>query len=280
MFNPFAPTVAPAAPHTRPLKGAVAAGTMARAAWEGARTGQAGATQLASLSPSLLQDLMRFSPSLPGDASLDLLAVLAAAVRHSRAVRVLLAAHPRQIPTALTLFPQVGLAHCTVPVTVLLAQPDTDWRVQRVEPATTPARAASGATPPGLASPTHPSTRAEAAALRLADTHLYTPLPQLLWQMAALGARDTLLPELAGVAAYRVAPASDLRGLDMSPPWAAAVARLRHHTTNLRDIAAWPGMNPARAKRLLNGLYLQTALVVSRSHPAATNSDWVNPLAA
>ncbi len=279
MFNSFAPTVAPAAPHTRPLKGAVAAGTMARGAWEGARTSRAGATQLASLSPSLLQDLMRFSPDLPADASLDVLAVLAAAMRHSRAVRVLLAAHPRQIPTALTLFPQVGLAHCTVPVTVLLAQPDTDWRVQRVEPATTPARAA--ATPPAHA-PASPIVGAgtSAAVHRLADTHLYTPLPQLLWQMAALGARDTLLPEIDGIAAYRVAPAADLRGLDMSPPWAAAVARLRQHTTNLRDIAAWPGMNPARAKRLLNGLYLQTALVVSRSHPAATNADWVSPLAA
>lgn len=279
MFNPFAPTVAPAAPHTRPLKGAVAAGTMARGAWEGARNGRAGSTQLAALSPSLLQDLMRFSPSLQADAGLDLLAVLAAAVRHSRAVRVLLAGHPRQIPTALTLFPQVGLAHCTVPVTVLLAQPDTDWRVQRVEPATTPAQAAAVPSPQGAAGSAH-AAGTPAGALRLADTHLYTPLPQLLWQMAALGARDTLLPEIAGVAAYRVAPAADLRGLDMSTPWAAAVARLRHYTTNLRDIAAWPGMNAARAQRLLNGLYLQTALVVSRSHPAATNADWVNPLAA
>ncbi len=259
MFNRFAPTVAPAAPHTRPLKGAVAAGTMARGAWEGARNGRAGATQLASLSPSLLQDLLRFSEELESDASLDLLAVLAAALRHSRAVRVLLAAHPRQIPTALTLFPQVGLAHCTVPVTVLLARPDTDWRVQRVEPAT--AKAGPGATD-------------------LAETHLYTPLPQLLWQLASLGSRDTLLPEIAGVAAYRVAPAADLNGLDMSPPWAATINRLRHETTNLRAIASWPGMNPSRAQRLLNGLYLQTALVVSRSHPAATNADWVNPLAA
>jgi hypothetical protein len=30
----------------------------------------------------------------------------------------------------------------------------------------------------------------------------------------------------------------------------------------------------ARATRLLNGLYLQTGLMISRTHPAATNEGW------
>ena len=38
---------------------------------------------------------------------------------------------------------------------------------------------------------------------------------------------------------------------------------------SLRDIAAWPGMSTDRACRLLNGLYLTSALMVMRSHPAA-----------
>jgi hypothetical protein len=37
----------------------------------------------------------------------------------------------------------------------------------------------------------------------------------------------------------------------------------------LREIAAWPGFDPDRAQRLLNGLYLQAALMISRTHPGA-----------
>ena len=39
---------------------------------------------------------------------------------------------------------------------------------------------------------------------------------------------------------------------------------------NLRDMAEWPGFDRPRAMRLLNALYLQAGLIVSRSHPAAT----------
>ena len=33
-------------------------------------------------------------------------------------------------------------------------------------------------------------------------------------------------------------------------------------------------MGPQRAMRLLNALYLQSGLIVSRTHPAATNDGW------
>jgi hypothetical protein len=52
------------------------------------------------------------------------------------------------------------------------------------------------------------------------------------------------------------------------------VARLKRDTTNLREMAQWPGFDPERAMRLLNGLYLQGGLMVSRTHPAATNEGW------
>jgi hypothetical protein len=52
------------------------------------------------------------------------------------------------------------------------------------------------------------------------------------------------------------------------------VVRLKRATTNLREIADWPGFDRARATRLLNALYLQSGLMVSRTHPAATNEGW------
>ena len=39
-------------------------------------------------------------------------------------------------------------------------------------------------------------------------------------------------------------------------------------------MAEWPGLNRARAMRLLNALYLQGGLIVSRTHPVASNESW------
>jgi hypothetical protein len=88
------------------------------------------------------------------------------------------------------------------------------------------------------------------------------------------GARDELLPEIAGQAAYRVAPGAHLDGLELGGALAAAVERLRRHTTSLREMADWPGLDRTRAARLLNALYLMAGLIVSRTHPAATNEGW------
>jgi len=49
----------------------------------------------------------------------------------------------------------------------------------------------------------------------------------------------------------------------------SAVERLRRESVSLRDIASWPGMNAERAARLVNGLYLTSDLIVTRSHHAA-----------
>jgi hypothetical protein len=92
--------------------------------------------------------------------------------------------------------------------------------------------------------------------------------------VALAGARGDLLPEVAGQAAYRVAPGASLAGLYMAPPLRDAINRLRGNTHGLSDIAAWPHIGPGRARRLVNALYLQSALIVSRTHPAATNEGW------
>jgi hypothetical protein len=204
----------------------------------------AGHTRLASLNPSLLLDLQNLGPSAGTrtgrSEGLDLMAVLAAALRHNRALQLHLELDHRVVPLAV--WPQAGVVHSPLDREQLLALRLTDLRVLHVTPAPV-APPAAGTVP--------------------------SPLNVLLWELALRGARGTLLAPIAGPAVYRVAPGADLQALALSGTLAAAVASLRQGSRPMRDIASWPGFDTDRAARLLNGLYLQTALIVSRSHPAA-----------
>ncbi len=211
--------------------------------------------RLSSLSPSMVEDLMRFeSQGRPGE-TLEVLEVMAACVRHARNLLIHLQDEARVVP--LTVFPSERLVHCPVPMQQLLDSRLTDLQVLHVEPAVRQ--------PPG-----HPVTSL------VGDAEEHAPLGPLLWELALRGSREDLLPEIAGQAAYRIAPGVDLRGLQLGGSLAAAVYRLARQTTNLREICDWPGFDRARAMRMLNGLYLQAGLMVSRSHPAATNEGWFN----
>ena len=106
----------------------------------------------------------------------------------------------------------------------------------------------------------------------VAESHRYHALAPLLWALAVHGPRATLLPEIAGPAVYRTAPGLDLRGLDLRGPLQHGVYRLRETAVPLRTIASWPGFNEELAVRLLNGLYLQSGLIVSRTHPSALSA--------
>jgi hypothetical protein len=207
-------------------------------------------TRLPSLSPSLLQDLERFERD--GRQS-EVLEVLAASLRHGQALCVHLQWQDRVVP--LTVFPPQGLVHCPVPMAQFLEGRLAELQVMQVEPA--------ALRPPGDAEPA-----------LVGEHSAYAALAPLLWAISMRGARDELLPEIAGQAAYRVAPGAHLDGLELSGALAAAVERLRRHTTNLRDLADWPGMDRTRSARLLNALYLMAGLIVSRTHPAATNEGW------
>jgi hypothetical protein len=112
----------------------------------------------------------------------------------------------------------------------------------------------------------------------IGELRLHSPLGPLLWELAMRGARKELLPEIAGPAVYRVAPGLELGALQMSGALLAAVYRLRHEGSNLRDMAEWPGFDRERAARLLNALYLQAGLMVSRSHPDAVGESWFGGL--
>lgn len=207
-------------------------------------------SRLSLLSPSLMSDLVRFERD--GQQS-EVLEVLAASMRHVKALTVHLQQGDRVVP--LTMFPQEKLAYTPLPMTQFLSSRLTELRVLQVEPAML--------RPPGWPD-----------RLLVGDPQRYAPLGPVLWHMALRGARDTLLPEIAGVAAYRVVPSGDLAGIRLKGALAAAVERLRRQTTNLKDLAAWPGLDRERACRLLNGLYLHALLIVSRTHPAATNDGW------
>lgn len=225
----------------------------------GAPAVEAGSTQLSALNPSLLQDLLRFGPQ--GRApepearpeGLDPLEVLAAALRHARTLLVHLQLDYRVIP--LTVLPVSRELLCPVPLPLLLGLRLPELRVIRVEPAPSPSPSASAP----------PSSKPDTGELKP------QPLGPLLWELALRGARGKLLPEIAGIASYRVSPGADLANIDLSGSLSHAVMRLRLQTVPLREIAAWPGFDSDRAQRLLNALYLLSALIVSRSHPGAVS---------
>jgi hypothetical protein len=106
------------------------------------------------------------------------------------------------------------------------------------------------------------------------EPHLYQPLGPVAWELAMRGSREQLLPEIGGPAAYRVALGTNLREVVLTGVVQAAVGRLHRHSASLREMAEWPGLNRARAMRLLNALYLQGGLIVSRTHPVASNESW------
>ncbi len=206
---------------------------------------------LSSLSPSLMVDLQRFEQN---GRQTEVLDVLAACVRHGRSLSIHLECDGRVVP--LTIFPVKRLAHCPLPMTQFLQMRLTDLTVLHVEPGS-------------LSIPGDDGFAATTDALSL-----FAPLGTLTWELALRGRRGDLLPEIAGNAAYRIPPGVDLRGLQLSGSLAAAVHRMKRQTTNLRDMTTWAGFDRERAMRLLNALYLQAGLMVTRTHPAATNDGW------
>lgn len=219
-----------------------------------ARLGKAesAASRLSTLSPSLLLDLMRFEQE---GAQSGVLEVLAACIRHGRNLLVHLQAATKVVP--LTVFPVAHLVHCPLAMEELLALPLDELSVLQVE--------RSLLRPPG-----------DDVRALVGEPRHYSALGPVLWELALRGARSELLPEIAGPAAYRISPGLNLRLLDLSGSLGAAVARLKRDTSNLREISMWPGFDRERAMRMLNGLYLQAGLMVSRTHPAATNEGWFN----
>jgi hypothetical protein len=212
--------------------------------------------QLASLSPSLMADLGHGATHQQRTEPLD---VLAACVRHAQPVTVHMQCGERAVP--LTLFPHDRLLHCPIPIDMLMTQREPELQVIHIEPAllALPGEAMGARGRPG------PDALGDLC---------FHPLGAVLWALALHGARHELLPEIIGPAVYRVTYGLAMGDTAMSGTLLSAVYRLRRESARLRDIAAWPGFDRDRAARLLNGLYLQSGLIVSRSHPDALRDSW------
>ena len=220
-----------------------------------AESTQGGASsRISQLSPSLQADLVRFEQD---GGSSEAIEVIAACIRHAKRVAIQLQCGERLVP--LTIFPQERLVHCPLPMTELIERHVPSMRVLQVEPALL--------VPPG-----------DEPRSLIGDAHLHHPLAPLVWELAMRGPRRELLPEIGGPAVYRVAPGLDLAGLPTSGAMRAAIDRLRRHACNLTEIATWPALDRERASRLLNALYLQAGLMVSRSHPDAVRDSWFGGL--
>lgn len=210
-------------------------------------------SRFASLTPSLLADLDRFVDE-PGGP--ELLEVMAACLRHSQNLALHVKRGEHVLP--LTVFPRERVFHCPIPLSELLESRFDELHLLQCE--------AAVMRPPG--------DENQALAAPAANCH---PVGPLLWQLALRGPRMVPLPEIAGPAVYRVTPdlalPATLRGA-LGP----AVQRLREEPVSLRALSNWPGMDRERATRLLNALYLQSGLIVSRAHPAAGHDSWFGML--
>ena len=205
------------------------------------------------LPTTLLADLRRLGDDT---REMDALEVVAACMRHREPA--LLCLRHENVVWPVTLFPTQELYH-------------SPRSMELATPAGLGSLSVLSTEPPGVRAPGHWMHE------RIGHVEHYRPLAPLVWQLALHGPRGTLLSEIAGPAVYRFV-AHRLEGVPV-PGGAigSAMERLRHGSAPLRQIATWPGMSVERASRMLNALYLVSALMVSRSHPAArdeSRSGW------
>jgi hypothetical protein len=177
----------------------------------------------------------------------DVLEILAACMRHRQAALICL--QYEELVWPITVFPGELVYHSPRDMSLAAADGLAALKVLSCDA-------------PGMRPPGHWMQE------RVGRMEHYHPLKPLLWNLALNGPRSELLTEIAGNAAYRVTLSREDRLLAPGALGPAA-DRLRSESVSLRDIAKWPGMSIDRASRLLNALYLTSALMVMRSHPAA-----------
>jgi hypothetical protein len=218
--------------------------------WQHERMAIAG--EPATLPASLWLDLQAAAPGPRArNPWSDVVAVVAASLRHVQALAIHLRCDAHIVP--LTVFPRQRLAHLPMRPEQFDSFPLAQLQVVHVEPALLH--------PPHTCNLSRRPKAGEARGCR--------PLTALGWTLALHGPRSEVLPALSGSLACRRVPGLPLDTPGLAGAMAAAVQRLEREAVSLRTIAGWPGMDTVRAARMLNGLYLQGALIVSRTHPAA-----------
>lgn len=195
-----------------------------------------------TLSPSVLPDLRRFTDD-PGQT--DILAVVAACVRHARP----LALHIQSGTSisVLSVFPREQLFQCFIDMYALSAREFATLRLLHVEPE-------------------YPldsdSTRPESMLVGRLE-----PLGPFLWRLAMHGANCELLPEIGGRVRYRLALGFSLNGLPIDSNALPTLRHLRVRPVTLDELSSAAGADQAWTRRLLNALYLQSGLMITRSFP-------------
>ncbi len=203
--------------------------------------------RLTVLPTTLLADLRRLQSDGTGG---DVLEVVAACLRNQESALLYLELGAYVWPV--TLLPREGLYHS--PRDALSdGMAMAELRLLSIEP-------------PGVRAP------GDAMADRVTSADRYRPLAGLLWVIAVNGPRSDVLSEISGRVAYRFVAPSNRELPSTRGAMASAILRLERQAAPLRDIASWPGMSVERASRLLNALYLNGVLLVSRSHPAARDA--------
>lgn len=187
------------------------------------------------LSPSLLRDLKRFAAE---PAAADLLAVLAASVRHGKPLSLALELDDR--PLKLSVHPLRQLYHCALDLCAQSDEALARLRLLRVEPDQEPDVAGA--------------SRGHSGSLR-----------PLLWHLATRGAHNGLLPEIAGPVRCRMALGNTLSGLPIDGSRKRLIQRMRLTPVSLDDLLSQTALTRTAVERLWNALYLQSALMVTRA---------------
>ena len=198
------------------------------------------------LNSAMRADLQRLA-GLQGQVGT--LAVLAASVRHAQP----LAVHVRtqEKPFLLSVFPRERFYQCEHSLGEFHPDDLALLRLVRVEPVLP---LLMGDTPSGKPS-----------------NFRVGPLGLMLWQLALYGPTHELLPEIAGPASYRLTPSQQLAGLPMHSGLPAVLQKLRGRSCTVEELAHGTSLGPSQVKRLLNAVYLQMCLIVTRSGTAMTS---------
>lgn len=191
------------------------------------------------LGSSIWADLRRFEASPTG---FDLLVVMAACMRHVHSLDIHF--RMRGQLEVLSIYPQAQSFRCALDLCGLPPAEMRELGLLHVEPAAT------------WLSPEHclqPSPTLRTGQLRL-----------LLWLMALHGPRSALLPEIDEPARFRLAPGLDLLSLPLDLALTQVLDRMNDRPLSADELANDSELGHAGVVRLLNALYLQSGLIVTR----------------
>jgi hypothetical protein len=176
-----------------------------------------------------------------------MLAVVAACVRHARPL-ALHVGNGNNI-SVLSVFPREQLFQCYLELQALSTEQFACLRLLHVEPEY-----------PLLAGEINPESMRSG---RL------EPLGPFLWRLAMHGATSELLPEISGPAHYRLSMGLRLDRLPIDPRALPLLQTLRSRPVSLDELVKSTDLGGALVRRLLNALYLQSGLMLTRSIPTS-----------